>query len=57
MSAPALHLDKVGRCYKQAGVALDVLRAVDFGLWPGNLWRWSRLRVPANPPCFTSRLA
>jgi lipoprotein-releasing system ATP-binding protein len=36
MTAPALHLDKVGRSYKQAGASLDVLRAVDFGLWPGQ---------------------
>jgi lipoprotein-releasing system ATP-binding protein len=36
MTAPALHLDKVGRSYKQADASLDVLRAVDFGLWPGQ---------------------
>ncbi len=36
MTAPALHLEKIGRCYKQAGVALEVLRCVDFSLWPGQ---------------------
>jgi lipoprotein-releasing system ATP-binding protein len=36
MTAPALHLDKVGRCYKQADVPLEVLRAVDFSLWAGQ---------------------
>jgi lipoprotein-releasing system ATP-binding protein len=36
MTAPALHLEKVGRCYKQAEVTLDVLRGIDFSLWPGQ---------------------
>jgi lipoprotein-releasing system ATP-binding protein len=36
MTAPALHLDKVGRSYRQAGISLDVLRGIDFGLWPGQ---------------------
>jgi lipoprotein-releasing system ATP-binding protein len=36
MAAPALHLDKVSRCYKQADVPLEVLRSVDFSLYPGQ---------------------
>jgi len=36
MTSPALSLDRVGRCYKQAGISLEVLRGVDFGLWAGQ---------------------
>jgi lipoprotein-releasing system ATP-binding protein len=36
MSSPALHLEKIGRCYKQADIPLEVLRGVDFSLWAGQ---------------------
>jgi len=36
MPRPALHLEKVGRCYRQADVPLEVLRGVDFSLWAGE---------------------
>ncbi len=36
MTESALHLEKVGRSYKQAAVSLDVLRSIDFSLWPGQ---------------------
>jgi len=36
MPPPVLHLEKVGRCYRQADVPLEVLRGVDFSLWAGQ---------------------